>query len=643
MALVNGFGLSVAFDDKTIFSGVNFSIGEKDKIGLIGVNGAGKTTLFRLLTKAYAPTDGTLSIGKDTAIGYMEQHACANSERSMYNELLTVYQDVIDAERELEEIAEKIDRGAGDAQALTLRQQTLNERIKWRDGFTYRSRARSALLGLGFKESDFSLPCSLLSGGQRSKVSLAKLLLCGANLLLLDEPTNHLDMQSIDWLQTFISEYRGSVVVISHDRYFLDKVTNRTFSLENGKLFVAEGNYSRYAQLRAERIKAQERAFAGTMKEIQRIEGIMEQQRSFNRERNYKTIASKQKAVDRLKDTLEAPEKEAASIRFRFETNEVSGNDVLICRGISKGFGAEPLFQDVALHIQRGERVFLTGENGCGKSTLLKVLLGKLRRDSGKIALGANVRIGYFDQTLAELSSSEKTVLDEVWDSFRRMNEVDVRRALAAFLFKGEDVFKCMHDLSGGEKARVALLKLMLSGSNFLVLDEPTNHLDIASREALEAAFDTFDGTMLVVSHDRYFINRLATRVLRLRPDGVDSSVGNYDDFCAAFPAVPQEKEPKKQPKENLYKKQKELDSQIRRTKGKLSRLEAEIDAIDDEIASLQTKVNDPAVSADYEAMLSLTTQLEEATKRQEALMEDWQTLGEALEALTNGETEDKA
>ncbi|MBQ5968609.1 MAG: ABC-F family ATP-binding cassette domain-containing protein [Clostridia bacterium] len=635
MALVTGFGLSVAFGDQTIFSGADFSIGPKDKIGLIGVNGAGKTTLMRLLTKEIAPAEGTVAIGKDTVIGYMEQHACSGSERSMLDELLTVYQDVIDAEHELEDIARQIDRGTGDVAALTRRQQQLNDLLAWHDGFTYRSRARSALLGLGFKEEDFSLPCSVLSGGQRSKVSLAKLLLCGANLLLLDEPTNHLDVRSIDWLQGFLTDFRGSALIISHDRYFLDKVTNRTFSLEHGALYAAEGNYSRYAALRAERIKTEERAYAGTMKEIRRIEGIMEQQRQFNRERNYKTIASKQKAVDRLKETLVRPEAEEQSIRFSFKTDLVSGNDVLMCSDISKAFDGAPLFQDVSLHIRRGERVFLIGDNGCGKSTLLKILLGRLRRDSGKITLGVGVRIGYFDQTLAELSGSDKTVLDEVWDSFRKLNEVDVRRALAAFLFKGEDVFKSMHALSGGERGRVALLKLMLSGANFLILDEPTNHLDIQSREALEVAFDTFDGTMLVVSHDRYFINRLATRVLRLRPDGIDSVTGNYDDFCAAFPARPEEPPVKAAPKENSYKKQKELDSRIRRTRGKLGRLETEIDAIDAEIEALQTQLNAPETAANYEDILRLTTALETRTRDQEALMDEWQALGEELETLT--------
>ena len=634
MALANAFKLSISFGDTDIFSDLSFDVGAKDKIGLIGVNGAGKTTLFKLFTGEYTPTDGALVIGKDTVIGYMEQHACAESERTMLDELLTVFDDVIAAEEELEQIAKKISAGAGDTQALIARQDMLLELIRRRDGLTYQSRARSTLLGLGFSEADFTLPCALLSGGQRSKVSLAKLLLSGANLLLLDEPTNHLDLKSIAWLEDFIGQYTGACIVISHDRYFLDKVTNRIFELDRGRLFATDGNYSRHRALREEQKKAEERVYAGTMKEIRRIEGIIEQQKRFGRERNFKTIASKQKSIDRLEKDLVKPEKELQSIRFRFEPAITSGNDVLFAKGLSKSFGEKKLFSDVSLEIFRGERVFLTGENGCGKSTLLKMLLGRERRDSGKITLGVNVKIGYFDQTLAELSRSDKTVLDEVWDAYRQMNEVDVRRALAAFLFKGDDVFKSMHALSGGERARVALLKLMLSGANFLVLDEPTNHLDIASGEALENALSDFDGTLLVVSHDRYFINRLATRVLYLDEHGLESYLGGYDDFLAALALRGADAPPpeKKAPKDNSYRRRKELDSLIRRTEGKIRRLEEEIDRADADLAALQKELS--AGSDDYETVLRLTNKLHEETNAQEERMAQWEQLNEELEQL---------
>ena len=633
MTILTASNLAVSFGEHTVFSGVSFDVGTKDKIGLIGVNGAGKTTLFRLLTKELSPSEGTLFFGKETVPGYMEQHACAESEKTMFDEMLTVYADVIEAERELDAIARRLERHAGD-DALLHRQQQLLELYTRRDGATYRSRARSALLGLGFLESDFSLPCSLLSGGQRSKLSLAKLLLSGANLLLLDEPTNHLDIPSIGWLEGFIADFPGAVIVISHDRYFLDKVTGRTFEFEHGKLYTANGSYTRYMELKAERKKAEERVYSASMKEIHRIEGIIEQQKRFGRERNFKTIASKQKSIDRIERDLVVPEKELQSIRFRFEASMQSGNDVLLCTGLAKSFGDKQLFRNADLFLQRGERVFLTGENGCGKSTLLKMILGKMTRDCGKINLGVGVKIGYFDQTLAELSS-DKTVLDEVWDNYKRLNEVDVRRALAAFLFKGEDVFKNMKALSGGEKARVALLKLMLSGANFLVLDEPTNHLDIHSREALESAFDTFDGTMLVVSHDRYFINRLATRVLRLTEDGIESFDGNYDTFHSAMEARKAAAAPqKKEPKQNDYQKRKERDSRLRKLKGQISRLDAQIDELDETAASLQAQLSDPANAAAYETILSLTKHLHETTQKQEALMEEWQRLNETLEEM---------
>ncbi len=635
MTILTASNLAVSFGEHTVFSGVSFDVGAKDKIGLIGVNGAGKTTLFRLMTKELSPSEGTLFFGKETVPGYMEQHACAESEKTMFDEMLTVYGDVIEAERELDAIARRLEHRHGDEDLLH-RQQALLELYTRRDGATYRSRARSALLGLGFLESDFSLPCSLLSGGQRSKLSLAKLLLSGANLLLLDEPTNHLDIPSIGWLESFIADFPGAVIVISHDRYFLDKVTGRTFELEHGKLYTANGNYTRYMELKAERKKAEERVYAASIKEIHRIEGIIEQQKRFNRERNYKTIASKQKSIDRIEKDLVVPEKELQSIRFRFEASMQSGNDVLLCTGLAKSFGDKRLFQNADLFLQRGERVFLTGENGCGKSTLLKMILGKMTRDCGKITLGVGVKVGYFDQTLAELSS-DKTVLDEVWDNYKRLNEVDVRRALAAFLFKGEDVFKNMKALSGGEKARVALLKLMLSGANFLVLDEPTNHLDIHSREALESAFDTFDGTMLVVSHDRYFINRLATRVVRLTENGIESFDGNYDTFHSAMEARKAAASPqKKEPKQNDYQKRKERDSRLRKLKGQISRLEAQIDELDETAASLQAQLSDPANAAAYETILSLTEQLHETTQQQEALMEEWQRLNEELAEMEN-------
>ena len=622
----------MSFSDRDIFSAVSFQVEQGDKVGLIGVNGAGKTTLFKALTGEEAASDGLVAIGKNTKVGYMQQHALSGSDLTLYDEVMTVFARLFAIENRLEEIQSLINSGYVD-EKLLLEQQNLQTEYENNRGLTYRSLARSAILGLGFCESDMSLPCSLLSGGQKSKVSLCKLLLSGANLLLLDEPTNHLDIKSVNWLENWLCDFSGSFIVISHDRYFLNKVTNRTFELERGHFYQSDGNYSRYAVLKQERQKSEQRRYDNTMNEVHRIEGIIEQQKRFNRERNYITIASKQKSIDRLLDGLEKPESELSSIRFRFTAAEVSGNDVLICQSLSKSFDGKELFRNVDLHIKRQERVFLVGENGCGKSTLLKIILGYLRRDSGRVIPGVGVKIGYFDQALAELSC-DKTVLDEVWDSYRAMNESEVRRALAAFLFKGEDVFKIMNKLSGGEKARVALLKLMLSGANFLILDEPTNHLDIKSREALEQAFDDYDGTLLVVSHDRYFINRLATRIIHLGKDGAESFNGNYDYYIEHLTEPDKSVKASEKPKENTYKKQKERESEIRRTKGKIARLEKQIDDLDEIADALQQEINDPDNAADYEKILELTNQLHENTEKQEERMLEWQELNEQLENL---------
>ena len=622
----------MSFSDRDIFSAVSFQVEQGDKVGLIGVNGAGKTTLFKALTGEEAASDGLVAIGKNTKVGYMQQHALSGSDLTLYDEVMTVFARLFAIENRLEEIQSLINSGYVD-EKLLLEQQNLQTEYENNRGLTYKSLARSAILGLGFCESDMSLPCSLLSGGQKSKVSLCKLLLSGANLLLLDEPTNHLDIKSVNWLESWLCDFSGSFIVISHDRYFLNKVTNRTFELERGHFYQSDGNYSRYAVLKQERQKSEQRRYDNTMNEVHRIEGIIEQQKRFNRERNYITIASKQKSIDRLLDGLEKPESELSSIRFRFTAAEVSGNDVLICQSLAKSFDGKELFRNVDLHIKRQERVFLVGENGCGKSTLLKIILGYLRRDSGRVIPGVGVKIGYFDQAIAELSC-DKTVLDEVWDSYRAMNESEVRRALAAFLFKGEDVFKIMNKLSGGEKARVALLKLMLSGANFLILDEPTNHLDIKSREALERAFDDYDGTLLVVSHDRYFINRLATRIIHLGKDGAESFNGNYDYYIEHLTEPDKSVKASEKPKENTYKKQKERESEIRRTKGKIARLEKQIDDLDEIADALQQEINDPDNAADYEKILELTNQLHENTEKQEERMLEWQELNEQLENL---------
>ena len=622
-----------------LFDGFSFEVGEHDRIGLIGVNGAGKTTLFRLITGELEPTAGEAFVSKQALVGYLEQHACADSARGVYDEMLSVFAEVMQVERELNETTRLLEAGEGQLAELIDRQQLLTERFDRMGGLTYRSRTRAALMGLGFPEKDFSQPCGSLSGGQKSKLSLGKLLLSGANLLLLDEPTNHLDIESVEWLEGFLRDFTGAALIISHDRYFLDRVTNRTMELEHGRVKLFKGNYTAWQQFKRQERETQRKHYENSMREIKRIEGIIAQQRQWNREKNIKTAESKEKMLERMKAELETPDSELDSLRFAFRPRMVSGNDVLLASGLAKSFEENKLFANVELHIRRGDRAFLLGPNGCGKTTLLRVLLGRLPADGGRFAFGTNVQAGYFDQGLAGLHP-EKTVLDEIWDAYPAMTQTQVRSALAAFLFKGEDVYKQVRALSGGEKARAALLKLMLSGANLLLLDEPTNHLDISSREALEDALIGYEGTMLIVSHDRYFINKLANRVLHLTHDGVREYLGGYDDYVQALAEQPPAaKTAAEKPKQNDYKLRKERESERRKLAGRISRCEQEITAADAEAAALNMQLEQPEIAADYAKVLELTQQLAALHEKQEALYAQWEQMQEQMEAEEAEET----
>ena len=512
MAVLNVYNLRMTFADSELFAGVTFGVEAGEHIGFVGANGTGKTTLFRILTGELQPTDGTVARGTDVTLGYMEQHACAASVRTVYDELLSVFQPLMEMETALEVLTREMERGGEGLDQKIARHAALTEQFQNGGGLTYRSRTRATLLGLGFSERDFTLSCGQLSGGQRSKLSLGKLLLSGAQLLLLDEPTNHLDIDSVEWLEGFLQEYRGAVIVISHDRYFLDRVTGKTMELSRHTLQLYKGNYSEFLRQKQENEEFLRRKHENQMAEIKHIEGIIEQQRRWGRERNFITAASKQKMLDKKMEELVETAPKQVQMHFSLQAAQQSGNEVLTLRGLSKGYEGKPLFRDVSLLLMRGEKAFLLGPNGCGKTTLLRILMNKETADSGSMTRGTNVKVGYFDQSLAGLHG-ELTVLDEIWNEHRLMNETQVRSALALFLFRGEDVYKTVAQLSGGEKARLALLKLMLSGANLLLLDEPTNHLDVQAREALEQALGEYDGTILAVSHDRYFINKLCTRV----------------------------------------------------------------------------------------------------------------------------------
>ena len=630
MAIVTVNGLCMEFGEQKLFDGMTFEIQENDRIGLIGVNGCGKTTLFKLLTGEYYQTKGSIILNKNASIGYMEQHVCRNLERSAYDEVMTVFSELIEMERELEFLNAKISGKCENLGELIERQSFLNDEFTRRGGLTCRARARSALLGLGFDDEQIRLPISALSGGQRAKLQLAKLLLCGANFLLLDEPTNHLDTHSVEWLEEYLINSKCAYLIISHDRYFLDKTTSKTFELENKKMTVYKGNYTAYLPQKAERRLSEQRVYDNTMKEINRLEGIIEQQRRWNREKNIKTAESKQKVIDRLSENLKKPENLPTAMSFGLDIKNQSGEDVLEVDKISLGFGSEPLFENVSMEVHRGEKIFILGPNGCGKTSLLRTLLGQYHAQSGRIKYGVGVKTGYYDQIQTGMDS-EKSIFEEMADSFPAMTNTEIRSTLARFLFKNDDVFKPLSTLSGGERAKVLLTKLMLGKFNFLMLDEPTNHLDIISCEALEQALKEYEGTLLIVSHDRYLINSLADKIYYLTPTGIEIFEGNYDAFLEKFkPFQTEHKPPEEQPeKQTEYKNKKERDALRRKMKARLSKVEVEIAEKENLLNDLNAEMNSPEVSSDYEKMLELTNKIDEEQRKLESLYSEWEELSE--------------
>lgn len=633
MAILTVNNIKKMFGTDVIIQDITFEVQKGDRIGLVGINGSGKTTLFKVLNGEYTADEGTFTPARETSIGYMEQHVCRDMEKPAFDEVMTVFAPLLKMEAEIEVLTTKISEMPENLNELIEKQAELNDRFIADGGLTCRNRAKSTLIGLGFAPEQIYAPIGVLSGGQKAKIQLAKMLLGESNLLLLDEPTNHLDIPSVEWLEDFLKNYNGSYIVISHDRYFLDAVTNRTFEIENTHLTEYKGNYTKYLQLKEENRLAMQRAYDNTQREIKRIEGIIEQQKRFNQERNYVTIASKQKSIDRLQATLEKPEDDPDTIKFQFKASQRGGNDVLEAEELALSFGDHRLFKNVSLDIKRGEKVFLIGPNGCGKTSLLKVLLHIYKQTFGDFRFGANIDIGYYDQAQGNLDES-KTVIDEIWDLHPYMTQTQVRSALAVFLFKGEDVYKPVKGLSGGERARVLLLKLMLSKANLLILDEPTNHLDIGSCEALENALLGYDGTLFVVSHDRYLINKLADKIYYLTPSGTTLYLGNYDAYLEArqkqeaVKAAAEAENENAVPKANtVYKQKKERASEIRKRRAALSKCEREIEAAEAEIDTLNERLSNPETASDYEKMMEITNKITEQKALADSLMNDWTEL----------------
>ena len=637
MIVLSGNDISVSFGGETLFHDVNFRLEENGRAGLVGVNGCGKTTLMHVINGRQEAETGGISKAAGIKLGCMEQYVIRDDNITLYDEVLEIFRPLIDAENELADIAVAIDTGDHSEQTLS-RQMQLQERFEREGGLTYKSMTCSALVGLGFSEDDFNKPISVMSGGQKSKAQLAKLLLSGSNILLLDEPTNHLDITACEWLEKFLTEYKGAYIVISHDRYFLDKVTDTTFEMENRTLREYKGNYTRYLELKAEAREAQQRVYDRTVKEINRIEGIVEQQKRWGQEHNFITAASKQKQADRLKETLEKPEDLPEAIKFTFRAKEGGANDVLIAKDLSKSFDGTAVFTNAELDIKKNTTTFILGENGCGKTTLLKILTGEYQADRGEYKYGNNIQFGYYDQAQTDLDPS-KTVIDEVWDRYPGMTQTQVRSALAQFLFKGDDVFKNVGKLSGGEKARVSLLKLMLSKANMLLLDEPTNHLDIHSREALENALASYGGTLLIVSHDRYLINKLADRIVWLGKTGTVNIDGNYDRYIELKEAKAQSEQAVQvkaaEGKKNDYKERKERESTLRKLSGALKRCEQAIDEIGLKTAELAQQMSQPEIATDYEKTSALAQEIEALKEKEEALTAEWMELSEQIEAFT--------
>ena len=627
MSLLTCQNITVAYAQREIFRNVTFSVEKGDKIGLIGANGCGKTTLFNTLTGQVQPLEGGIFCASGMSIGTVAQHSLAGSRKTVYEELLSVFEPLMELERQMEENDRKVFLTDGKTPEYLERQAFLRESYQANGGLTYVARTHAALSGLGFTKEEELLPVSDLSGGQRTKLSLGKLLLSAPDIMLLDEPTNHLDVKSVEWLEDFLSKQTGARIVISHDRYFLDRVTEKTMELRGGKLYTGKGSYTAYKKNRALQLESDRREYEKGMTEIRRIEKMIEQQKQFNQERNYITIASKEKQIERIRAALPELPPPERGFKLRFGEVTRTGDTVLYVEKLSKAYGEKRLFSDAGFTLSRGDRAFLLGPNGCGKSTLLSVIMHRTQPDAGLCRFGVGVKVGYFEQTQRELME-DKSILQALYDRFPRLTLPELRSRLGAFYFRNDDVEKRMCDLSGGERARVALLILILQAPNFLIMDEPTNHLDVSSREVLEQALAEYEGTLLCVSHDRYFVNRLATRIYSFDGDVIRETAGGYDAYLEAqrqpAAAASASGAPKKT---NAYLQRKEAERAERKRLSRIERIEELLSTLSAEKEKITETLGDPEVSADYEKVLEYTGRLSAIAEEQQTLEDEWLTL----------------
>jgi ATP-binding cassette subfamily F protein 3 len=636
--------ISKAFVENQVLKNVSFHIEDHEKAAIVGINGAGKTTLLRIIVGEMTPDDGQVVLAKDKTLGYLAQNSTVDTSHTIYEELLSVKADLLRLEEKIRECENNMKHADGDALEDLMKQYTsLTHAFETGGGYLYRSELVGVLKGLGFTEDEFSKPVATLSGGQKTRVALGRLLLQNPDLIILDEPTNHLDMNSIAWLETYLLNYKGAVLIVSHDRYFLDRIAGKVIEIDQSKATTFMGNYSDYAVKKEQLRVAAWNAYMNQQREIKHQEEVIEKLKSFNREKSIKRAESREKMLDKI-EVIEKPSEVRTDMKLTLTPRILSGNDVLTVEHLSKSFDAHKLFTDVNFEIKRGEHVAIIGDNGSGKTTLLKILNGLVPADQGTFRLGSNVEIGYYDQEHHVLHS-EKTLFEEISDDYPYLNNTQIRNVLAAFLFTGEDVFKRISDLSGGERGRVSLAKLVLSNANFLILDEPTNHLDIMSKEILEDALNGYEGTILYVSHDRYFINRTAHRILDLTEGQFVSYVGNYDYYLEKHDTVMAAIEastPQSADADNTaatkaaesevkldWKAQKEEQARLRKKENDLKKCEEKIAELETRISEIDTEMSDPSIGTQVAKLQELTKEQAACQEQLEKLYEQWEELAE--------------
>lgn len=630
--------ISKSFGTDIIIKSCSFNIEDHEKAAIVGINGAGKSTLLKIITGEEPADTGIVTLAKDKTLGYLAQQQDLQSDRSIYDELLSVKQYILDMESELRRIEAAMNSASGDdLEALMNRYTNLNHEFEMNNGYAYKSEITGVLKGLGFAEEDFSLHVNTLSGGQKTRVSLGKLLLSKPDIIMLDEPTNHLDMESISWLENYLLNYNGAVLIVAHDRYFLDKIVSKIIEIDNGDCTVFSGNYTDYASKKAILRNMKLKEYLNQQRDIKHQEEVIAKLKQFNREKSIKRAESREKMLDKM-EIVDKPVELNARMNIQLEPSVVSGNDVLTVTDLTKSFDGNTLFKNINFEIKRGERVALIGNNGTGKTTILKLINGIIQPDSGSIYLGAKVAIGYYDQEHHVLDP-DKTLFQEIQDAYPDLNNTQIRNTLAAFLFTDDDVFKYIRDLSGGERGRVSLAKLMLSNANLLILDEPTNHLDIVSKEILENALNSYTGTVLYVSHDRYFINATATRIIELTNQNIVNYIGNYDYYLEkrdilttkTSPATTDSSSADTAVKDSKisWQQSREEQNRLKKRKNEIKRTEERISVVEERLAAIDAEYSDPSIGSNTARLMELHNESSELQKELDELYEHWDSLME--------------